>query len=252
MDDLGSKGFAKEDSEGCAPATPRGKDCSVADIDPKKLAIVVGDSMAVAWVPTIKAALEPQGWAVRSMTYVGCPFLDADTKAANEGITAACPAHKELVTSIIREAKPGLVITSNLYNLPLASGVSGDAAVSSWAPAATVAHKEWLASARKVVTLSPPPAGKDPKECITRVSTPSNCISTVSGTWNAYADADRQVTTQAGQAYVDTRTWFCSPASDCPAFADGTIIRRDATHITSEYATKLAPLLISAMEPALK
>lgn len=252
IEDLGAGGFEQGASEGCAPVTPRGKDCSLTGVDSQKLAVVVGDSMGAAWAPAIRAALEPAGWTVRTMTYVGCPFLDADTMAADENITRTCSDHKRLVTSLITEAKPGLVIVSNLYNLKLVSGPTGDEAMPYWEKAATVARGEWLAGAEKVVTLAPPPAGKDPKECITRVSLPADCTSTVTPAWNAYAKIDQQVSTKIGDLYIDKQLWFCSKDQMCPVFADGTVIRRDATHITAEYATKLAPLMFAALEPALQ
>ncbi|WP_434621183.1 acyltransferase family protein [Arthrobacter sp. A5] len=252
IDDLGSKGFDKNDSEGCSPATPRGKDCSMASLDPEKLAVVVGDSMGAAWLPTIKAALEPEGWTVESMTYVGCPFLDADTVAADASITHACPGHKALVSAAIKEVKPALVIVSNLYNLTLASGVTGDAAVSEWEQAAITARGDWLEGAGRVVTLAPPPAGKDPKACVTRFSTPHDCTSQVTSTWKSFAEVDQRVSKLVGDNYLDKRSWFCSADQKCPVFIDGTIVRRDATHITNEYATKLAPLLKAELTPILR
>ncbi|MFB9166324.1 acyltransferase family protein [Arthrobacter psychrochitiniphilus] len=252
VDDLGSEGFEKDDSEGCAPATPRGKDCSLALLDPEKLAVVVGDSMGAAWLPTIRAALEPQGWTVKSMTYVGCPFLDAATVAADDSITRACPGHKAIVSSAIKEAKPALVIVSNLYNLKLASGATGDAAVSEWNRAATTARTGWIEGAGKVVTLAPPPTGKDPNACFTRISTPNDCSSRITSTWKSYAEADQRVSKIVGDHYIDNRSWFCSVDQLCPLFIDGTIVRRDATHLTEEYATKLAPLLQAELTSILK
>ena len=252
LDSLGSKGFEKVDSEGCSPATPRGKDCNSLDAGTDKLAYIVGDSMGAAWAPTIRAALEPLGWEVQTMTYVGCPFLDADTVAADETITASCEGHKELVRSIIDETQPELVVVSNLYNLTLANGLSGDEALSSWETAALTARGEWLSRAEKVVTLASPPAGQDPGVCITRLAAPTDCTSSITPTWLAYAKVDERVSQQTGDLYLDKRSWFCATDQRCPVFVDDTIVRRDATHITAEYATKVAPLMAEALHPVLQ
>lgn len=243
MDALGSAGFPVEDAAGCAPATDSGKDCSISTPDPSKLAIVAGDSMAIAWLPAIRAALEPNGWTVHAVTYAGCPFLDADVASETDDRTEACAGHREIVRTVIAESKPGLLILSNAYNQGMIAE-DRKPSLTAWEAAATRAQSEWTEAAGRVVVIQSPPQGADPKECVTRISKPTDCVAPiVKKTWSDYAAVDRRVAERAGHAYIETKKWFCTSGSMCPVFADGITIRRDKSHITEEYARKLAPLL---------
>lgn len=249
LDTLDGDQFAKLDSQGCAPATPRGKDCTIPEGDMSKTAVVVGDSMAVAWLPAIRKALEPKGWRVISMTYIGCPFIDAETAGSDATIVASCPGHKELAATSIQAAHPGLVIMSNNYGVDFASKPSD--LFGQWHQALVSAQKNWLSTAGKVVILSAPPRGTDPKECVTAISTPADCIAQIPERWAQYADTDEKAAKQVGSHFIGTREWFCDASNNCPAFVGTTTVRRDATHITAEYAEKVAPLLDEKLTAAL-
>ncbi|MGC4793431.1 acyltransferase family protein [Micromonospora saelicesensis] len=249
LSEVGRQGFAREDSQGCRPATPRGRDCSAGTLDPERLAVVVGDSTAVAWLPAIRAVLEPEGWTVHPLTYVGCPLLATTTIAEDDSITRACPAHKEIVRSFIADTKPALVIVTNTYAQRLQTE-GGKPSLPAWEAAARKA-REWLAPAGQVVALQPPPPAMNPTACATRFSTPEDCVAKISPLWQSYADADERVWNASGSAYVATRSWFCALDDRCPAFVNGVVVRRDASHITSEYARSVAPLLTTALRPSL-
>lgn len=249
LEDLGKGNFDPADSGGCAPATPRGKDCSIAGGDPAKTAVVLGDSMAVAWLPSIRSVLEPKGWTVTAMTYVGCPFIAAETVADGEGITASCPEHRKLVRELVAETDPGLVVVSNAYGQRMV-GAGGKPSQNAWTQGATIAHNEWLSQAERVVTLESPPAGANPTECITRLTSPQDCVSEISQTWEAYTQADRTITEAAGHKYIPTSSWFCGQQR-CPLYVGDTVVRRDSTHMTPEYGRKIAPLLDEMLAPVL-
>lgn len=249
LDTLDGDQFARADSQGCAPAAPRGKDCTIPPGDMSKTAVVVGDSMAVAWLPAVRKALEPEGWRVISMTYVGCPFIDADTTGSDATIVAACPGHKELVTASIQAASPGLVIMSNNYGVEFSTKPTD--LFGSWQQALVSAQDNWLGNAGKVIALSAPPRATDPKECATTISVPADCIADIPERWSQYAETDEKAALQAGNSFVSTREWFCDSNNKCPAFVGTTTVRRDATHITAQYAEKVAPLLAAKISPIL-
>ncbi|MFG2056729.1 acyltransferase family protein [Micromonospora sp. NPDC048930] len=247
--ELGELGFTQGDARGCKPAVPNGNDCAVTRPRPGKLAVVVGDSIAAAWLPSVRAVLEPMGWVVQDLTYAGCPFLASDTVSPVDRITRACPGHKEAVRAFIKALEPELVIVSNAYRQRF-TVTGGNASLPEWERAARTAEDEWLAAAGKVVELQPPPVGVDPKTCITRISAPRDCISTPSAEHQLYAKAEQRIWSGKGSWHIPTTDWFCV-AGRCPIFVGGVIVRRDANHITVEYARKLAPLLRSALAPIL-
>ncbi|PZG12803.1 acyltransferase [Micromonospora craterilacus] len=244
--ELGSLGFTRGEGQGCRPAVPDGNDCVVTTPRPRRLAVVVGDSIGTAWLPLVRGVLEPDGWVVRDLTYAGCPFLAADTLSPIETITRACPGHRQTVRAFIEDRRPDLVIVSNAYRQRFTS-TGGSPSQPEWEQAARRAKDEWLAAAKKVVALQPPPLGRDPKSCITRLSAPRDCVSTLSDEYRSYAEADRRVW---GSGLIATADWFCD-SGRCPIFVGGVIVRRDENHVTTEYARKLAPLLDEALAPVL-
>ena len=103
-------------------------------------------------------------------------------------------------------------------------------------------------SGARIVVLSGNPFGKSPSECATRVSTPHDCVSTVSPNWLLMRDADRAAAEATGAEFVDTRPWFCYRDS-CPIFVSGLLVRWDTGHITSDYGRYLVPRMAAALLP---
>ncbi|WP_431728852.1 acyltransferase family protein [Verrucosispora sp. TAA-831] len=246
--ELGTLGFTRGDGQGCAPSVPDGNDCTVTP-RPRRLAVVVGDSIGSAWLPLVRRVLEPDGWQVRDLTYAGCPFLASDTVSPTASITKACPGHRRAVRTVIENSRPDLVIVSNAYRQRFAE-TGGNPSLAEWEQATRDAKQRWLAPASRVVALQPPPLGPDPKTCITRLSAPRDCVSTISAEYRSYAEADRRVWGAKGSWYVPTTDWFCL-SGRCPIFIGGVIVRRDGNHVTSDYARRLAPLFDDALTPVL-
>lgn len=67
------------------------------------LAVVVGDSVAVSWLPAIRGALEPNGYATLSLTMGQCPaaHVAVESHDDSEGFSERCADHTEWATSII-------------------------------------------------------------------------------------------------------------------------------------------------------
>ncbi|TCB90110.1 acyltransferase [Micromonospora zingiberis] len=247
--ELGDLGITRGDGQGCRPAIPNGNDCAVPAPRPARWAVVVGDSMASAWLPLVRGGLEPAGWVVQDLTFAGCPFLAADTVSPIERITRACPGHRQAVRTVIENGRPDLVIVSNAYHQRF-TGTGGYPSLSGWEQAARAARENWLTGAGKIVALQPPPVGQDPKSCITRVSTPDDCVSRLGDEHRSYAEAERRAWGGRGSWHIATTDWFCA-AGRCPIFVGGVIVRRDGNHVTTEYAGKLTPLFDEALAPVL-
>ncbi|RFA14299.1 hypothetical protein B7R21_06865 [Subtercola boreus] len=247
IDDLATLSFDPVDANGCAPSNPQGKDCSSITVaDPAKTAVVVGNSIAVAWLPGIRAALEPQGWTVVSLAMIGCPFVDAETVNPDEGVTGACPGHKEEVVETINRLHPALVISSNVYGTEFASSAGYATATDHWAAALDSQFAKIEGSVGTIVMLSQPPRGTDPQSCASRVSSPRDCVFSPPAEWASFATAEKRVGDAPQRTFVNTLTWFCTNAR-CPAFVGTTPVKRDSTHITPQYAELVAPLLSDAI-----
>lgn len=243
VDELGSIKFDNADANGCAPANPDGKDCAEITVgDPSRTVVVVGNSIAVAWLPAIRSVFEPRGWEVIALTMIGCPFVNADTVNPDDGVTAACGGHKDIVVDTINRIHPQIVISSNVYgtNFQDPTGYASDAA--HWGDATNTMLERISGGYGTFVVLSQPPRGKDPVECATKISKPQACAFTIPETWFPFSQAEQASLPAENTAYLDTREWFCVKTA-CPAFAGTTLIKRDATHLTPQYAERIAPLL---------
>lgn len=246
LDSLGSLNFTAEDSQGCVEAHEGGHSCDFSGSNPAKLAVIVGDSIAVAWIPTVRSALEAKGWTVGVLAMVGCPFIDASSQNSDEGLQAACPAQKATALRVIQEQKPALVIASNSYGIKFDGQTDAASNLELREGGLSSYFKTVSSSAGQLVVLSPPPGAKNPVECATPFSSPGDCATTVSEDWMAVLEAERSATKQSGGLFIDTRPWFCAGTS-CPAFVGKTTVRRDGVHITENYAKMIAPQLSAAL-----
>ena len=241
LDSLGSIRFDGADTAPCAG--PKAKNCDLAGLDPQRLAVVVGNSIAVAYLPVFRQVLEEAGWQLRALTLAGCPFIDGETVSADESIDESCPAHKEEVIRLINQYKPALVIGSGQNGAQLK-----DKNVSFAASLGSIVSKI-QPSIGNYVHFSPPPTGKNPQECASSFTPPSSCLADLPAGTDRSIQAQAQVLTGKGRTFVDTTSWYCTPEGKCPIFAGNTIVRRDKTHLTPDYATLIAPLVATALQP---
>jgi peptidoglycan/LPS O-acetylase OafA/YrhL len=245
LESLGEEQFAPEDANGCAEANPDGKDCSAITVrDPSKTIVVVGDSVAVAWLPAVRAAADSAGWEVVALTMVGCPFLDAVSENSDPRVQSACPDHKGAVLDTIARLNPALVVTSSTYRITFADETGAVEEIRESSLRSIVERTKALSG--NVVALGAPPVTRNPQECVTRFGGPGDCLSVVPDYWEAQASAEQSAMATVGGLFIPAGAWFCADAQ-CPVFAGETVIKQDDVHITNAYAQKLAPVLTAAL-----
>lgn len=219
----------------------------------KNRAIVIGDSIAISWLPGVRKALEPKRWQVLGLTWGQCPTprIDNSVLDSEAQFTPLCGQHQQWALDEVMRQKPALVIMASAENtlrrlpccpdLPLAS--------SAWRDAQLATAKRPVSAGGRVVILAPPPEGKSLAECATRLNQPEACVTRVSDQWQAMSDADIGAAKGAGATYVDASAWFCDAAKVCPSFVGTTTVFADGTHLTSAYSAQLAPQLATALLP---
>lgn len=216
-----------------------------------KQAIVIGDSVAISWLPGVRKALEPAGWQVQGLTSDQCPAPRIDTWAMdiNAQVAALCKGHQKWALSEVMRRKPALVIMASAENtlrrLPCCQLLSS--ASTAWQDAQSATAKELASAAGRVVILAPPPEGKGLAECATRLNRPEACVTRISEQWRAMSKADAAAAADSRTSYVDTSSWFCAASGLCPPFVGTTTVFTDGTHLTSTYSARLAPQLASAL-----
>lgn len=215
----------------------------------EKTAVLVGDSIAVAWMPAVIEALGDEGYKVRAIGFGSCPFVYTEINLPNRPEeTARCNDNREPAAALIQSMDPDLVVMSNNQGGygAMADRPTGDAASAEWTAAREDAIRAVSAPGRAVVVLAPPPVGKIPAECATKVSVPADCISGVGADWRAMVAADELATAATGATFVSPLNWFCA-SGFCPIFVDGTPVRTDQLHMTATYGVVVAPVLREAL-----
>jgi peptidoglycan/LPS O-acetylase OafA/YrhL len=210
----------------------------VTNPDQPQTALVIGDSVAISWIPTVEAALP--GWTVVGLGYANCPVVSVTV--GDRAFAEQCQAARDRMVEEAKDLQPDLIITSSAQSsLSRLADAPADA-VQVWADATGKTVTD-LGAIADVVVLGSPPAGVDPQSCATRLTSPQRCTSTISEQWKARTASEAKATTAAGGRYVDVSKWFCDQTGSCPMFIDGTVTRFDGAHLTEAYATRLGPVL---------
>ncbi|WP_427006398.1 acyltransferase family protein [Pseudarthrobacter sp. H2] len=251
IESLGTENWAKRPEIACMNVNGGNvASCLTGPAEATKTAAVLGDSFAVAWLPGIRAALEPLGYKVQALTMGQCPA--ATVKVTMEGGAAfpACEAHQQWALDSVRAMHPDFTILASAQGSTmrrLASGKTGQDAVAEMVAGLEKTVTEVAGSTGRVAVLGSPPTGKSLQTCVTKVANPGSCISELTDEWRSLSDAEKKVIPGPGVTYVDTVSWFCHSNGYCPGFVGKTPVRVDTGHMTVEYSQKLAPLLSKAL-----
>ncbi|RBY87408.1 acyltransferase family protein [Blastococcus sp. TF02A-26] len=230
--------------------------CSYGDPAAEQTAVLVGDSVAISWMPGIRRALEGSGWRIQVLTLGQCPQVPVEVRAYRGGdnFEEKCPQHQVWALEQVRLIQPDLIIMSSAANslVRLLSDNSGDAALAEWRTGLTTMLASLEAMPARMVVLGTPPPGENIQECMTRFNGPQDCVSPIGEETNDFIRVEQETVAQfrgtALQAsYVDTRSWFCDAAERCPLFVGTVPIYADGTHMVAPYAERLAPLLAPAL-----
>lgn len=208
------------------------------------LAIVVGDSVAAAWMPGILDAM-PAGWRVLSLTRGECSvwtlpsYVDRDGRDYSE-----CQQYQDLRDTMIEQLRPEIVVISSasehVRNAERPELETTPTAVAESALGATLArYRQWT---ERVVVLAPRPRTIDPRECVSRFTGPEACISEPPEMWDQHVEGESAAAAEHGADYVQTLDWFCVDRR-CPGVMGGTPVSVDGVHLSIPASQALAPLL---------
>lgn len=225
--------------------------CVYGDEDSSKIAVVFGDSVALSWMPGIRAALEPQGYRIEVLTSEQCPPAAVKIDDGNGAVLGGCQEFRAWALERIAGLDPDLVIAGNSTAAMerLASTRLGEDAVQEWSAGSreTLSYLETIAG--RVVFLRAPPARVGFATCARKQSDPIDCRLRRSGSYEFVAQADRTSIQGLDIEYVDTAPWFCTPEGICPSFAGGTPVLADGFHLAAEQAALLGPVLSEILVP---
>jgi peptidoglycan/LPS O-acetylase OafA/YrhL len=220
--------------------------CHYGPSSASRTVMVVGDSIAMSWVPAVTAAHSGESWQTVAIGYASCPLIDSNAPAVrgDTDFEKNCELSRQQMWQQIRQTKPDRLVlsASEGYLGLMADGAVGRAAGNEWKRDVS----RTLAKARMivpdVVLIGNPPDGPDPKACTSRTSGPSECAGHPSHLYQLKTTAERAAVADSGGTYVDAGELLCFNDT-CPAFIGSTAVRTDATHITAAAATLVSRAL---------
>lgn len=229
-------------------------ECVYGDPTATKTALVIGDSVAMSWLPTIAGALSGKGWKVIGLGFSSCPIVDvsAQQRLALGSFIQHCERSREYAYARVAELAPTLTILSGTEDSlgRLTSGNTGRAATKEWTAGALSTVKTLSPRTDRLILLSNPPSGASPADCAVRTASPQLCTSAIGEHWREKFEAERDAVTQSGArnaSAVDVSSWFCSSGGSCPIFIDGTPVRVDSVHLTRVFGERLSGVLAESL-----
>lgn len=215
--------------------SPSVTECVWGNPDATKTMILTGDSVGVAWMPTLVKAYGDD-WKILMRAQHGCPFKDGSSPREK------CVKHLADVVTQVQAVKPDVLVVGNNY--PDTGAPEG------WAKGLSIILSK-ATGAKQTVMLASSPHSTDPRKCYKPGSTHQDCVTTIPPTYYQLTAAERRAVESVGGKYVDTVSLFCTPDGLCPAFAGKTPMKMDDVHINLSYAEKIAPALAELLNLAL-
>lgn len=251
LDTVIVRGSADNPARDCfAPgSTPDAGRCSWGSAGAATRIYLVGDSTAMAYAPAFKKMAEDSAGAIRVTTVglYGCRFTEVTVQNDGAGVMAACEQRKADVRAMVLADAPDLVVMSNAYTLgrtPDGQDLSAETLIASQqAEAAT-----YSASGR-IVYLAPPPEGADLARCYSPLTSPYDCASAPSATWQQMEALAERTAAASGDHAISSLPFSCWEGV-CPAFAGNLPVKYDQTHLSVPFSERIAPVLRSDLAAA--
>lgn len=226
--------------------------CTFGPADADFSVVLVGDSHAASWAPTLEKLADQNGWFLTIYTKSACPFADV-TPSYQGGVPYEnCVAWNSLVMSEIQKTSPDLLLTTNSADRYLwidGEQRSFEASESEFADGLQRSWSELRDSGIPVAVIADVPKMlTDVPECVS--SHPAQLTECASD-----RDAAIELRTHPEQLaadgltgidYIDMNRWIC-PGEKCAAVIGQVLVWRDSQHLTASFATTLAEPLFEEL-----
>ncbi|MBX6358295.1 MAG: acyltransferase [Micromonosporaceae bacterium] len=213
--------------------------------------VLIGDSHAHQWLPALEQVAKEEHWRLVVYAKHGCPLADA--LVVKPGTTSQrydeCTAWRKDALAAIAALHPTMVVGASLMRggTPLdRSGDADEAWLQAWME--TLRTLQRSATTVKLLEDTPYP-GRNVPECLSGHMFDATACGLDEDEAVNHPEQRRRLheaATRAGIGTVDPTGWFCVDGT-CPAIVGNTVVYRDSSHITPEYAAVLAPFLKPAL-----
>lgn len=214
-------------------------------------AVIIGDSFALSWSPTVAAAL-PADWSLVQYTQLGCPAWIVRVDDADGNEVEECTAHHDATLEFLAFGDYDLAIAASAPYM-----VNRPEQGPSQAVGEALAHDglapivEAIDGRAPLVIVQPPPAYPQPEKCIRPGAEAYDCYGRLDSAWFKQSVNEERVADDFDATYVSTYSWFCLERT-CPGWIDGIAVTSDGAHLTMPMSLSLVPLLRLALRPVLQ
>jgi peptidoglycan/LPS O-acetylase OafA/YrhL len=224
--------------------TPRVGDttsCVVGDPAASRSVVLMGDSIAMKYSSALRKLATEMDFSLRIFAKPGCPAAEMTVLSTDGSVYSQCDDFRSRALEEVQRLQPDLIVMASARDFTLAPGSTlqpSEALAEGWARTL-----ERVSSVAPVAILIPPVDGPETAVCANRFNGPADCGTGVSKAWLANLATTSAAARPFDATVIDTAAWFCTLDGVCPAVVDGTVVRRDRTHLTVEYSESLVPLL---------
>ena len=212
---------------------PESGECTYGDINAKTTIVLYGDSHAAQWFPALEKLANERRFKLISLTKSACPSVDVPRDDRGAFKQADCDQWRLNSIARIKEIAPTAVIMSNFqYFTP---------------PSQYPERNTWWNDGQRSLLTSLRGAS-DHLVYINDTPHPSRDIPNCLAAGNSKAcDTTEKTPVQiiSGFEKIDPTPWLCTDI--CPAFKDGYVVYRDASHLTVDAALALTAQLEAAL-----
>ena len=232
--------------------------CKFGDTKGSVDVVLVGNSHAAQWLPTLQEIAAERGWRVTTYLAAGCGLLGTRMKFSTVQRAANCEAWGEQAIDTIVADKPDLVVLSNRLALPSWGHVSRSASIADY-ETGYLSVLDRFADAKIPVAAvrdTPTPVDGGREVAIpTCLSQEGEASKKCDGSRSAWVLADpittavEKLTTRRPESVVgtiDLNDRICT-GERCPAVVGGVVVYFDASHLTATYARTLAAPFTQAL-----
>ncbi|MDG5481762.1 acyltransferase family protein [Mycolicibacterium gadium] len=231
-------------------------ECATGDTSSATTVALVGDSHAAMWRPALEQVAQQQGWRLETMAKAACPLLDLPITNPIRRLVSRCGQWRDEIIDRLQAKPPQLVVVSMWRGYVAGQGgydpgfTSYDTA---WNESLTSLVERLRGIGSKVLVIGPIPAPRQSVPiCLSgHLDDAAACAAPRSTAVNESGVAAESAAVVAGGGqYVDITDLFCT-SERCPVIVGNSLVYFDWTHVTSQYARQLAPVVGALADRAL-
>lgn len=214
--------------------------CVLGDPHAKNSMVILGDSIAMNWAPALsEVAMSEPEWNLVVLAKVGCPYADLTVYDTDRSTYEGCDDFRAWALDQINTMDPDAVVLASALKKELPGT---EPLESQWGIGVSRTIQA-LGNLEQVFVMAPPPEGDNLSSCANKFSSPADCASLVSPTWEKTVKVTSVVARDQGRMFINTGLWFCQPSGYCPPVIGNHVVRKDSVHMTHQYVEYLKPML---------